>query len=454
MIVMKFGGTSVESAEALDRIAGVVKSRIHRKPIVVVSAMGKTTDRLAEMTRAAAAGDLDGALGELQQIAEHHLREGLPCAKPERREGLESFLKGNFAHIEREVRKLPVGELSPANADLFLSYGERISSAVVSEALFRHDIQVVCFDSRTVMKTDDTHGAAQLLADETAEGLKAHVAPLVEDTVVVMGGFIASTMDDVTTTFGRGGSDYSASVVGALLGAEEVQIWTDVDGVMTADPSVVADAHRLKLMSFGEAAELAYFGARVLHPATMAPALEKNIPIRVANSRRPENDGTLIVAKASHAALVKSIAYKEGITIVDVRSTRMLMAHGFLARLFSVFERFETAVDMVTTSEVSVSLTVDRTDRLDEIIEELKGVAEVERRDNNAIVCVVGDGIRNTTGVSAKIFTALDGILIEMVSMGASRMNVSMVVDENDLEEVVRRLHAAFFTEFDKEVFA
>jgi aspartate kinase len=217
---------------------------------------------------------------------------------------------------------------------------------------------------------------------------------------------------------------------------------------------LVADAHRLKVMSFGEASELAYFGAKVLHPATMAPALEKNIPIRVLNSRRPENQGTLIVAEAAQNALVKSIAYKEGITIVDVRSTRMLMAHGFLARLFAAFERFKTPVDMVATSEVSVSLTVDRTDRLDEIIAELQGVAEVERRDNNAIVCVVGDGIRYTPGVSAKIFSALDGILIEMISVGASRRNISFVVDENDLDEVVRRLHKAFFSDVDKEVFA
>ena len=454
MIVMKFGGTSVESAEALDRVAGVVKSRLDQKPLVVVSAMGKTTDGLVEMARAAAAGDLPAALAELQKIAEHHHREGLASATDNRRAGLEALLSGTFARIEKRLRDLPVGDLSPADNDVLLSYGERLSSAVVAEAFFCKGLPVVCFDSRTVIKTDANHGAAQLLRDETAAALIAHVAPLLDDSVVVMGGFIASTLDDVTTTFGRGGSDYSASIIGALLGADEVQIWTDVDGVMTADPSLVADAYRLKVMSFGEASELAYFGARVLHPATMAPALEKNIPIRVANSRHPDNEGTLIVAKAPHTALVKSIAYKEGITIVDVRSTRMLMAHGFLARLFNVFDRFETAVDMVTTSEVSVSLTVDRTDRLDEIIAELEGVADVERRDDNAIVCVVGDGIRNTPGVSAKIFTALDGILIEMISVGASRMNVSLVVDENDLEEVVQRLHRAFFTQVDKEVFA
>lgn len=455
MIVMKFGGTSVESAQALERVSGIVASRLDRKPLVVVSAMGKTTDWLVAMAHAIAAADLPTALAELNKMAEHHLREALPAATDERRAGLEAFLKGTFEQMEKMLRAYPLGQrLSPAEIDLLLSFGERLSSVIAAEAFVRRGFPAVGVDSRTAMKTDASHGAAQLLPDETAAALAEHVVPHMENSVVVMGGFIASTVDGVTTTFGRGGSDYSASIVGAALGADEVQIWTDVDGVMTADPSLVSDAHRLKVLSFGEASELAYFGARVLHPATMAPALEKNIPIRVLNSRRPENEGTLIVSEVPTSALVKSIAYKEGITIVDVRSTRMLMAHGFLARLFAAFERFKTSVDMVATSEVSVSLTVDRTDRLDEIIAELKGVAEVERRDKNAIVCVVGDGIRYTPGVSAKIFSALDGILIEMISVGASRRNISFVVDENDLDEVVRRLHRAFFTDVDKDVFA
>jgi aspartate kinase len=455
MIVMKFGGTSVESAQALERVSSIVAGRLDRKPLVVVSAMGKTTDWLVAMARAVAANDLPTALAELKKMAEHHLREALPAAAEDRRAGLEAFLKGNFEHIEKKLRAYPLGQrLTPGEMDLLLSFGERLSSVIVAEAFNRRGFHAVGIDSRTAMITDASHGAAQLLPGETAAAFAEHVAPHTEHSVVVMGGFIASTVEGTTTTFGRGGSDYSAAIAGAMLGAEEVQIWTDVDGVMTADPSLVSDAHRLKVMSFGEASELAYFGAKVLHPATMAPALEKNIPIRVLNSRRPENEGTLIVAEAPHSALVKSIAYKEGITIVDVRSTRMLMAHGFLARLFAAFERFKTPVDMVATSEVSVSLTVDGTDRLDEIIAELQGVAEVERRDNNAIVCVVGDGIRTTPGVSAKIFSALDGILIKMISVGASRRNISFVVDEKDLEEVVRRLHQAFFSDIDKEVFA
>ncbi len=455
MIVMKFGGTSVEDAAALERVCGIVASRADRNPLVVVSAMGKTTDRLVEMARLAASGDIKGAQAKLDGIAEHHLREALAAVPENDQDAVRKFLEGNFDHIRDVIRGLAiVGELTPRSLDLILSFGERLSSVVVAHALRKKGLRGVAIDSRTVVLTDDQHNAANVLPAETLAALERDVAPLVaEGSTVVMGGFIASTLEGVTTTLGRGGSDYSASLVGAMLGAEEVQIWTDVDGVMTADPSMISEAFRLKVMSFAEAAELAYFGARVLHPATMAPAIEKSIPIRVLNSRRPENEGTLIVTEPTARSIVKSIAYKEGITVVDVRSTRMLMAHGFLARIFNVFEKHETSVDMVTTSEVSVSLTVDRTEKLPAIIEELSSVAEVQHRDGQAIVCVVGDGIRYTPGVSAKIFTALEGVFVEMISLGASRLNVSFVVDEKDLEEVVGRLHRTFFTEVDPTIF-
>jgi aspartate kinase len=242
--------------------------------------------------------------------------------------------------------------------------------------------------------------------------------------------------------------------VGAGLGAEEIQIWTDVDGIMTADPSILPEARRLRVLSFGEAAELAYFGARVLHPATLIPAIDKNIPVRVLNSRRPELEGTLIVAENPPGkAVVKSIAYKENITAVDIHSTRMLMAHGFLAKIFEVFDRYETPVDMVSTSEVSVSLTVDRTDRLPRVLAEVKEIAEVNTTPGQVIVCVVGDNIRYTPGVAGKIFKAVEGVNIRMISQGASRLNVSFVVDEKDLGATVEALHQTFFSEIDPDVF-
>jgi aspartate kinase len=331
-----------------------------------------------------------------------------------------------------------------------------MSSYVLMQALRSAGLDSVHVDAREVFITNERHSEATPLMEPTAERMQSLVAPHVTaERIPVMGGFIASTRKGITSTLGRGGSDYSASLAAALLDAEEVQIWTDVDGVMTSDPSIVADSHRIRVMSFDEASELAYFGARVLHPSTMAPAVLKNIPIRVLNSRRPEVEGTLIVAESPGSeTVVKSIAYKEHITVVDIRSTRMLMAHGFLARIFEVFEKHATSVDMVTTSEVSVSLTVDRTDRLDAIVEELSAVAEVDRRNGRAIVCVVGEGIRRTVGVSAKIFSALGEIPVSMISLGASRLNVSFVVEEKDLDEAVRRLHATFFAEVDPEIFA
>lgn len=456
MIVMKFGGSSVESAEALERVAGIVASRLPRRPVVVVSAMGKTTDRLLEIARAAAGGDRSRAMDLLEDLRAYHFGHARAVC-PDRRLGeLSAFLDEHFHELSALVEGLAIlGELTPRSIDAISAFGERLSSFVVALAFASQGMEAEQVDSRLVLVTDSRHTAAAPLLEPTRERLAERVAPLAATgKVAVLGGFIGADERGVTTTLGRGGSDYSASLFGALLDAEEVEIWTDVDGVMTADPSLVADARRIRVMSFAEASELAYFGARVLHPSTMAPAVERDIPIRVLNSRRPDVEGTRIVREAPPSSSdVKSIAYKERITVVDIRSTRMLGAHGFLAHIFHVFEKHETAVDMVTTSEVSVSLTVDRPGRLDRIVEELGEVAEVSRRNGQAIVCVVGDGIRHTTGVSARIFSALGDIPIAMISLGASRLNVSFVVDEADLEEAVRRLHETFFAAFDPAVF-
>jgi len=271
---------------------------------------------------------------------------------------------------------------------------------------------------------------------------------------LVMGGFIGSTEDGVTTTLGRGGSDFTASIVGAGLGAEEIQIWTDVDGMLTADPTILPGGHRVKIISFAEAAELAYFGAKVLHPATVIPAVEKNIPVMILNSRRPEVSGTRIVSEAVPCSnAVKSIACKRKITLVNIHSTRMLMAHGFLKRIFDVFERFETPVDMVATSEVSVSLTIDNAERLPSICDELRKFSEVSMEEGQAIVCLVGDNIRYTPGVAGRVFRALDSVNIRMISQGASLLNLSFVVAEADLKRAVQELHVEFFAQLDPNVF-
>jgi aspartate kinase len=269
--------------------------------------------------------------------------------------------------------------------------------------------------------------------------------------VVVMGGFIGATEDGVTTTLGRGGSDYTAAIVGAGIGAEEIQIWTDVDGMLTADPRILAGGFRVETCSFAEAAELAYFGAKVLHPATVLPAIEKNIPVRILNSLRPEVEGTLIVAEAPpsvssmQTSPIRSIACKTNITLVNIVSTRMLMAHGFLRRIFEIFDRFETPVDMLATSEVSVSLTIDNTRALAAIRNEIQEFAEVSIEENHAIVCLVGENIRKIPGTAARVFTALKDINVRMVSQGASLLNISLVVGASDLGRAVESLHREFF---------
>jgi aspartate kinase len=440
MIVMKFGGTSVESAEAIARVAGIVRARLDRQPVVVVSAMGKTTNKLLAIAADAVAGELKPALDKLSDLREFHLRESAGL-------DVDDVVEAHFQDLDALVRGLAVmRELTPRATDAISAYGERISSLIVAAHLRRCGINTAHVDSRSVIVTDRRHTHAAPLFDETNRRLRETLLPMLDHMVVVMGGFIAATEDDVTTTLGRGGSDYTASIVGAGIGAEEIQIWTDVDGMLTADPTILPGAHRVKVCSFTEAAELAYFGAKVLHPATVLPAIEKNIPVRILNSRRPEVEGTLIVSDPPPCATpVRSIACKRNITLWNIVSTRMLMAHGFLRRIFEVFDRYETPVDMLATSEVSVSLTIDNTRSLAAIRAELEAFAEVSIEENQAIVCMVGENIRRCDNVSARAFAALDGIRPRMVSQGASQLNLSMVVAAADLQRAVESLHREFF---------
>jgi aspartate kinase len=309
-------------------------------------------------------------------------------------------------------------------------------------------------DARRVIITDDQFTHAQPIFEDTYPLLEERVASLANDYVVVMGGYIGSTREGQTTTLGRGGSDYSASIVGAGVGAEEIQIWTDVDGMLTTDPRIVPGGHRVKHITFAEAAELAYFGAKVLHPATVVPAIEKNIPVSILNSHRPELSGTRISAEPIPCRNpVKSISSKRNITVLNIRSTRMLLAHGFLRRIFEVFDRYQTSVDMVSTSEVSVSLTVDDAERLEEICEELRQFAEVSSEAGQAIVCLVGEDLRHSPGVAGRAFQVIRDKNIRMISQGASLLNLGFVIDEKDLVPAVSALHREFFSELDPAVF-
>lgn len=409
--------------------------------------MAGTTNDLVAALDAAARGDEAAALAALDTIEGRTQACVLQFFGP----GAEAVRGGFgpiFAELTSMARAVAVLRSAPAETrDSFLACGERISVAVVSAALSARGLPAVACDARSVLRTDGRFGRAQPDFLETRRLAAGVLAPLLDaGKVPVAGGFIGSAPDGRTTTLGRGGSDYSAAILGAALDAAAVEIWTDVDGMMTTDPRVVADARRIETISFDEASELAYFGARVLHPLTLVPSIERGIPVRVRNSRRPDAPGTEIRSKAaSGGGPVRAIAFKRGLSTVDMVTTRMLMASGFLATLFEVFARHATPVDMIATSEISVSVTVDDAARLAEIRRDLETFASVEIVPGRALVCLVGQDLKHTPGIAARIFRAVEKINILMISQGASQRNVSFVVEEKDVEDAVKRLHKEFF---------
>ena len=302
-------------------------------------------------------------------------------------------------------------------------------------------------DARRVIITDGEHTRASPLAQETRTAIQSVVAPLVEaDRIPVMGGFVGATADGRSTTLGRGGSDYSGALLGAGLDASEIQIWTDVDGMQTADPKVVEHPRRVPHLSFGEAAELAYFGAKVLHPATIAPAVEHDIPVRILNTGAPEGEGTRITAEAGREpGQFAALAFKRDVTVVDITSTRMLDAYGFLRRVFQIFERYRTAVDVVTTSEVSVSVTVDDGRHLDLIATALGELAQVSVEPGMALLCAVGDGLQAEPAAATRVIGILEGVPLRMISQAASRRNITVVLRQADLAGAAQRLHEELF---------
>lgn len=456
-VVMKFGGTSVGDANAILRVCEIVRGRLPQRPVVVVSAMAKVTDQLLKMGRAAGSGDRKTALTLARELRERHYNTAGELLGTALFTQFHSDLGTEFEELEELLRGISaVGELTPRTTDHVASFGEILSSKLVAAAMSAHGIEASLVDSRDCIVTDDAFTRAAPLFEETNAKLAKLIQPLVENgRVPVMGGFIGSTRTGITTTIGRGGSDFSAAIIGAGLGAERIEIWTDVDGMMTTDPNLCSDARRIKTISFDEAAELAYFGAKVLHPATVLPAIQKNIPVYILNSRNPGCEGTRIVARAPHCKnFFKAIAAKKRITIVDVAAPRMLLAHGFLKSIFDAFDRHRIAVDVVSTSEVSVSLTVDSNESIPALAADLEELADVKYEGRKAIVCLVGENLREIPGIAAHVFGELGDVKIRMISQGASEINLTFVIDEDQVPSVVQRLHNAFFAELDPEIFA
>jgi aspartate kinase len=457
MIVMKFGGTSVGDTRAIERVAGIVRGRLKQKPVIVVSAMARVTDQLLAMARAAGSGDSATALKLSRDLRERHYNTAGELLGTALFTQFHGDLGADLEALDELLRGISaVGELTLRTTDHVAAYGEMLSAKLVTACLSAHGIPSSLVDSRTCIVTDGSHTRAAPLFAETNLNLRSTVQPLLDGgRVPVMGGFVGATKAGVTTTIGRGGSDFSAAIVGAGLDAEKIEIWTDVDGMMTTDPNICPEARRIKVISFDEAAELAYFGAKVLHPATVLPAIQKNIPVYILNSINPACEGTRITARGAHSRnFFKAIAAKKRITIVDVAAPRMLLAHGFLKSIFEAFDRHHIPVDVVSTSEVSVSLTVDSNESIPALAADLAKLADVKYEGRKAIVCLVGENLREIPGIAARVFGELADVKIRMISQGASEINLTFVIEEDAVPGVIRRLHKAFFSDLDPDVFA
>jgi len=447
VIVAKFGGSSVADAAAIRRTGEIVRGRLGRAPVIVVSALAGATNALLSAAELAASGQLVAALEHVSQLRDRHLAtiSELLGSGPEAHalRAETSLMFDELAHLAEALSVL--GFATPRSMDAVASMGERLSAPICAAAFSQMGIPSVAVDSRQVMITNDDFGRASPLSAQIAAASHAQLLPIIADgKVPVVGGFVGATRSGITTTLGRGGSDYSAALFGAALNADAIEIWTDVDGMLTADPRVVPGAQLIEHLRFDEAAELASFGAKVLHPSTIAPAVERDIPVYVFNSMRPEAVGTRITFEAPPCT-VRAIAGKRGVVVVRVGSPKMLGTPGALRSIFEVFDRYRISVDVVATSEVSVSLTVDDDPSLLKAVEDLRGFGEVAIERDRGIVALVGAGLGGSSPSMARALRAIGDERLHMVSLSSTGINLTLIVDDAQVHPVMRLLHHEFF---------
>ena len=448
MIVMKFGGTSVANFEAITRTIFIIGSKLDKKPVVVVSALSKITDLLYAISDAALAGDVvktDELLAQLRKrhvdltgelLAQSVLKDEAVAKVNEICDGLDKIA---FAVCS-------LGELSDRNKAVIISTGEYLSSTIIAYAMNSKGIRTKWVDSRTMMITNNAYLKAEPVVDAIAEVAPALVAQAYEGMdAIIMQGFVGVTADGEPTVLGRGGSDYSASLIGMAVDAERIEIWTDVDGVLTADPRRVKNTKYLEKISFEEAAEMAHFGAKVLHPLTIEPAVKKNIPLYVLNSMNPSGKGTAILRNELIEDGVKSVSFKENIKVINIFSMKMINTSGFLRRVFEIFSENKISVDLISTSEANISVTVDASENIDKLVAELSEFCDVIVDDDKSQISVIGKNIVRLNGMLKKTFAPLKRCNVYMISQGASFVNISFVVDREELTEVVQDLHDHLF---------
>jgi aspartate kinase len=448
-VVLKFGGSSVADATCVRRVAEIVKGAAPRSPVVVLSAMGKTTDALFAAAQAAERGETEAALKALREIVLGHKKTCAELWTGEPPVDLQQFIDALSTQIDMLLRGVALlHELSPRSRDAIVSFGELLSSQIVAAFLHSQGLPTAWLDVRRIMRTDSRFGGAEPQIRDISALARTELVPLMgAGRIVVTQGYIGSTKDGITTTLGRGGSDYSASLLGAAIGAGEVQIWTDVEGILTADPRMVPEPTPILELSFREAAELAAFGAKVLHPATIQPAVEANIPVTVRHTMRPDGKFSTITARGGTGSPrpATAIASRSPIQVITIESTRMLAQSGFLGRIFDVFGRLGVSVDVVATAEVSVSLTVEANAPIEAIRKELAAFAHVSVATDRALVALVGERLKHTPGLAGRVFGAIATINVEMISMGSNEINLSLVVERKDEAAAVRLLHHALF---------
>jgi aspartate kinase len=437
MIVMKFGGSSVSDADRIRGVYEIVKRYAAEKPVVVCSAIRGITDDLIKLAHES----VTGTTGLFERIQERHFQviDALGLDR--------GLIKDNLAELSVLIKGISlVKELTPRTLDYVASFGERLSCRIIAAAFTKAGLPTEEHDAFEIgMITDDKFGAANPLPEAEME-LKRNLTKMTKIPLVT--GYIGKTKSGDITTLGRNGSDYTATILGAAVQAKEVQVWTDVDGIMTADPNIAKSAKTIETLSFGEASELAYYGGKLAHPFTILPAIRKNIPVRVLNTFKPDHPGTKILANVPDGRKgVKSIAYKRHQIIINLESTLMLMGHGFLSRIFDTFARHEIVINMVSTSEVSVSVTTDSPKNLEKAIGDLSKEFEVTVEKDKTIMCVVGDGIKYTPGIAGDVFSALKdaGVNSLMISQGASKINLAFVINTEDVPTAIRALHQKFF---------
>ncbi len=436
MFVLKFGGTSVGSATRIKEVADLINDGA--KKIVVLSAMSGTTNALVEIADYLYKKNHDGANEKILQLEKkyHGEVEELFLSDEYKQKGNE-LVKFHFEHIRSFTRDM----FTQYEEKEVLAQGELLSTALMQYYLEENGANSALISALNFMRIDKAGEPDEFYI---RENIKRELKEFDNKTILITQGFICRNAYGMIDNLQRGGSDYTASIIGAAVDAKEIQIWTDIDGVHTNDPRVVENTHAIAELSFDEAAELAYFGAKILHPTCIMPAKIANIPVSIKNTLDPEADGTLITS-SSQKQRIKAIAAKDGITAIKIKSGRMLMTHGFLRKVFEIFETYRTSIDMITTSEVGVSVTIDNSKFLNEIVDDLKKYGTVDVDENQVIICIVGDLIAENKGIAASVFQAVEQIPLRMISYGGSNHNISILVKAEHKKEALVSLSKGLF---------